>query len=106
MTIRSQRVADSIQRCLAQLLQRARDPRFIQVTITAVDVSPDLANAAIYVSVLDDSKATETVSALNKASGYFRHELVDMIDLRILPKLQFRFDDSIGRGARINELLK
>ena len=105
-SIRSQRVADSIQRCLAELLRRARDPRFPQVTITAVDMSPDLANATIFVSVLDETQAVGTVSALNKASGYFRHELVDMIDLRIMPKLQFRFDDSISRGARIDELLK
>jgi ribosome-binding factor A len=103
---RSDRIADVIQHELAILLHRhAKDPRFHAVTITAVDVSADLENANVLVSQLDESKIAETVSALNKAAGYLRRELAQTIDLRYMPKLHFRYDDSLLRADRINKLL-
>lgn len=103
---RPRRVADLIQRTLAQMLQlEAKDPRFVGVTITAVNVSPDLANATVYVTVLDESKIKESVTALNKASGFLRHQLADEVDLRIVPRLYFTYDESISRADKINQLL-
>lgn len=103
---RADRVADVIQHELAILLQhQAKDPRFAAVTITAVDVSPDLENANILISQLDESKVAETVSALNKAAAYLRRELAQTIQLRYTPKLRFRYDDSLLRAERINKLL-
>ena len=103
---RPRRVADLIQRTLAVLLlQEAKDPRFEGVTITAVNVSPDLANATIYVTVLDDSKTKDSITALNNASGYLRHQLADEVELRIIPRLHFIYDESISRADKINQLL-
>lgn len=107
MSNRPQRVADLIKHALARLLLReAKDPRFSMVSITSVDVSPDLNNALIYVSVLDETKAHETVAALNKAAGYFRHALAEAVELRITPKLHFRYDESIVEADKINRLLE
>jgi ribosome-binding factor A len=103
---RPQRVGDLIQRALAELLLReAQDPRFQQVTITAVDVSPDLSNASVYISILNIDQIKETLQALNKAAGYFRHKLADAVDLRIMPHLRFVFDESISRADRISKLI-
>lgn len=103
---RPQRVADLIQRELARLLQReAHDPRFAGVTITSVDVSPDLANANVYITVLDDAKIKGTLAALNHAAGFLRHHLADAVELRIIPKLNFIYDESIHRADRISKLI-
>ena len=103
---RSQRVADLIQHTLAPMLQHeAKDPRFAAVTITAVDVSPDLSNAIVFVSMLEETQIASTIAALNKASGYFRHRLADAVELRITPRLHFRFDESISRADRITKLI-
>jgi ribosome-binding factor A len=105
-TARPERVADLLQRTLAKLLQReAKDPRFAAVTITAVNVSPDLKNATIYVCMLDETKVKDTVAALNKASGYLRHSVAEAVELRITPTLQFRYDESLSRGQRLSKLI-
>lgn len=105
-TGRPQRVADLIQHALAPMLQHeAKDPRFAAVTITAVDVSPDLSNAIVFVSILDESKIADTIAALNNAAGYLRHKLADAVELRIAPKLHFRYDESISRADKISKLI-
>jgi ribosome-binding factor A len=119
---RQRRVADLIRRELADLLQReAQDPRFEQVTITGVEVSPDLQNARVYFSVFRPDEASspvegeqpdsavevqEVVRAFDKASGYFRTALASRIELRHVPKLLFRFDNSLNEGDRIERLLR
>ena len=103
---RVDRVADLIQQTLAHLIQReVKDPRFTSITITAVDVSPDLKNAIVFVTLLDETKAEETVRALNKAAGFFRSALAAAAELRITPKLQFRYDESISRAGRVSKLI-
>jgi ribosome-binding factor A len=105
-THRRERVADLIQQTIAKLLQHgARDPRFAAVTITDVDVSPDLKNAMIFVSMLDDTKVVDTVKALNHAAGYLQHELGEAVELRVVPKLQFRYDDTLSRADRLTKLI-
>lgn len=105
---RQKRVADLIQRELAELLQReAQDPRFAQVSITGVEISADLQNAKIYFSVLgDDAAVKEVTQALEKASGYFRTALASRIELRRAPRLIFRFDNSLNEGDHIERLLR
>jgi len=105
---RQKRVADLIQQQLAELLQRdAQDPRFEQVSITAVDVSPDLQHARVYFSVLADGAEVQEIScAFEKASGYLRRELASRVQLRYVPELAFSFDNSISEGERIEHLLR
>lgn len=103
---RIDRVADLIQATLAEILKKnAQDERFALVTITDVKVSPDFAIARIYISVLDDQHAKETVAALNKAAKFLRYNLAHEIDLRVTPALKFFYDDTAARGDRISSLI-
>lgn len=105
-TFHIQRVADQIQHTLSELLRiKANDPRFQQTTITSVQLSPDMGNAKIYISVLDETHIKEILKALNKAQGFFRSELAHALNLRITPKLHFAYDDSISRGSHLSKLI-
>jgi len=103
---RKQRVADVIQTALADILQKsAKDLRFGMITITSVDVARDLSFAKIFVSLLEEDKAVETLKALNNAAKYLRYELANTIKLRVTPELRFVYDDSSVKGHRINALI-
>ena len=73
--------------------------------VTAVDTTPDLRYAKIYISVLDKSDLKEVIKGLKSAAGYLRRELGSRIDLRYTPELQFFVDDSIAYGAHILDML-
>jgi ribosome-binding factor A len=107
---RTQRVADYLQRELATLIQHeVRDPRVGMVSITGVDVSRDLGHARVYVTVMgvDTSEdASESIAALNKASGFLRSQLSRDSNMRSVPQLRFYFDSSVGRGRDLEDLIK
>lgn len=105
---RTQRVADLIQKTLAQmLLQDMSDERFRLVTITSVTVSRDLSYAKVYVSVLmdDELKIKKTVEALNHAAKPMRFHLGREVKLRIVPELKFVFDAATAQGFHISTLI-
>jgi ribosome-binding factor A len=104
---RQQRVADFIQEQLAELLLReARDPRLSAISITAVEVSPDLQQAHIFFSLIGDAAAVkEAQRGLDHASGFLRRVLAARLQLRVVPTLTFHFDKSLAMGSRIEELL-
>lgn len=103
---RTQRISDLIQTALAEILQRnAKDLRFGMITVISVDVAQDLSFAKVYVSVLEDQKAAETIAALNNAAKYLRYELANAVELRATPELKFIYDDSSVRGHRISSLI-
>lgn len=108
MTTRRQRqVAELLHEELSVLIQRrARDPRLGFVTVTGVEMSPDLRIAHVYVSVLgSDDDVKQSLQSLRRAAGFFRRELGASLSLRYLPELNFRSDDSLARGLRIDQLL-
>jgi ribosome-binding factor A len=108
MTTRRQRqVAELLHEEIGTLiLRKARDPRLRGVTVTGVEVSPDLENAWVYVSVLGtQEEAQEALAGLKSATGFLRREIAAALSLRIVPHLMFRLDDSIERGMRIDRLL-
>lgn len=103
---REQRFNDLIQSALADIIQKeAKDFRFGMITITGVSVSHDLAFAKVFVSVLEEDKATETLAALNNAAKYLRYSLANAVELRATPELKFIYDDSSVRGSRISSLI-
>jgi ribosome-binding factor A len=107
---RTQRVADQIQRELAALIQReVKDPRVGMATVSAVEVSRDLSHAKVFVTILnggeDTQEITESVKALNNASGFLRSQLGRRMKLRIVPTLRFHFDDSLSRGNYLSNLI-
>lgn len=106
---RTQRVADMIQKALAQmLLQDMSDERFRLVTIVGVTLSRDYAYAKVYVSVLmdDQVKIKQTVEALNRASKSLRYMLAKEVKMRVVPELKFTYDESTARGFQISDLIE
>lgn len=93
---------------LAELLmRRVRDPRVEGVSVTAVEVSRDLAVAKIYYSVLGDEAARRLAQrGLENVGGFLRREAGRRLRLRTTPELRFVFDASLARGARVEELLR
>jgi ribosome-binding factor A len=106
-TRRQRQVAELLHEELSVLIQRrARDPRLGFVTVTGVEMSPDLRIAHVYVSVLgSDDDVKRSLQSLQRAAGFFRRELGASLSLRYLPELNFRSDDSLARGLRIDQLL-
>jgi len=104
---RAQRVGEQIQRELAELLRdHVKDPRVGRVTVTAVEVSPDLSHAKIFVSHLAGAEhADEAVTALQRTAGFLRTELAHRMQLYSVPQLHFVYDDSIEAGMRMSQLI-
>ncbi|MFN8533960.1 MAG: 30S ribosome-binding factor RbfA [Dehalococcoidia bacterium] len=108
MTRRIERVNELLREELSQLIMLdLRDPRASgMISITAVETSPDLRHATVYVSVLGgEAERMNSVAALRQAAGYLRHQLRDRVQLRVVPVLEFRIDPSVQEGQRIDELL-
>lgn len=104
---RARRIADRVREELADILRReAADPRLEGVSVTGVDVDRELAFATVYVfSVTLPDQAEEILAGLGRARGFLRSELARRIPLRSFPQLRFRWDASVDRGARIEDLL-
>jgi ribosome-binding factor A len=102
---RGLRVADQIQRDLAELLVRElRDPRVGLVTLTEVEITPDYAYATVYFSTLT-GKPEEATQALNEAAGFLRNLLFKRLSIHTVPTLRFKYDASIERGAEMSALI-
>lgn len=101
---RSFRVADQIQRDVAELIRELKDPRVGMVTIHAVEVSPDYAHAKVFFSVLVGD-AQETEAALNEAAGWLRNSLFKRLQIHTVPTLHFVFDRTTERAAELNLLI-
>ncbi len=104
---RARRIGDRIREELAEILRReAADPRLEGVSVTGVDVDRELAFATVHVlSVSASDRAEEVLAGLERARGFLRSELARRIPLRSFPQLRFRWDASVDRGARIEDLL-
>ena len=101
---RSFRVADQIQRDVAELIRDLKDPRLGMVTINSVDVTPDYAHAQIYFSVLVGT-AEDSAAALNEAAGFLRNGLFKRLSIHTVPSLHFHFDKTTERAADLSALI-
>ena len=106
-TRRQRRISELIHRELSLLLMHsARDPRLAGVTITGVDVTPDLLQARIHFTVLGDAEEEkEALAALQHAGGFLRTELAGRVRLRFMPELSFFVDKSAAYAQHIEDLL-
>lgn len=105
---RADRVADLIQKTLAQMLiEDMGDERFRLVTVTGVTVSRDYGHAKVYVSVLldEEEQIQQVIAALNRAAKSLRYNLARAVKLRIVPALKFEYDSSTAHGFRISNLI-
>ena len=110
MTRRTERLNDLLREEIALMFQRdLKDPRLEGwlISVTAVEVSPDLANASVFVSLLGQAgqDPAEVQKALNSSAHYLRRELGHRLDLRKMPVLRFRLDESIERGSKLSRVL-
>jgi len=104
---RPDRVAEEFREVLAEEVLKLKDPRVGFVTITGVDVSPDLRHAVVFYTAMGEEKARKATSAgLRSAAGRLRSALGREIRLKFLPDIEFREDRSLERGKRIDELLR
>ncbi|GAB4308840.1 MAG: 30S ribosome-binding factor RbfA [Myxococcota bacterium] len=130
---RASRVADNIFRQIGMIiLTEVSDPRLEKVTITGVDISPDMKNAMVYFSLLDAKSEGEAAArmpedpdewanyvkrtdktavknalkAFERAEGFIKKKLLERLELKRIPKLSFKYDVSYQRGHRIVEIIK
>jgi ribosome-binding factor A len=102
------RVNEAVREVLSTAIGKdLKDPRIGFVTVTAVDTSPDLRHARVYVSVLGNEKErADTLSGLTSSHGYLQSRVASELRLRHTPQLDFHYDESVERGARITRLLR
>ncbi len=105
-TRRTSRVGESVREALVEVFRHdLKDSRFNLLSITGVDVSPDLHFARVFLSGLDEKETKALVKDLSEAQGRVRHFLGQRIRLRYTPELDFRYDETSLRANRIETLL-
>lgn len=107
-SIKNTRINGEVQKVLADIIRgQIKDPRISPVTsVVAVEVSPDLKNAKVWISTLGDEKAREdTLAGLKSAEGYIRNQLAKEINLRNTPQITFVMDQSIAYGVSMSKLI-
>lgn len=105
---RSDRVADAVQRLLAQIIpSELRDPRVGMVNINDVDVARDLSLAKVYVTVVggDEEACKQAAEVLNKAAGFLRSQISRELTMRSTPRLQFFYDFTAHQGGVLSGLI-
>jgi ribosome-binding factor A len=105
---RGLRVADQIQRDLAELIAfELKDPRVGMITLTEVQVTPDYAHAKVFFTTLVDDKEAvrNTIAGLSAASGFLRNQLGRRLKIHTLPELHFVHDTSTIRGIEMSKLI-
>ena len=103
---RTDRINEEVKRELSAILRELRDPRIPELlSVTTVQVTPDLKYCKAYVSLFGREDVKEIMKALNNSAGYVRRELGARVNLRNVPQISFVFDNSIEHGAKILKML-
>lgn len=104
---RTERVAEEFREILAEEVQRLKDPRVGFVTVTGVEVTPDLRQARVFYTAMgDDRERAGTRAALRSATKHLRYELGRQVRLKVTPELEFREDRSAEQGERIDAIIE
>ena len=100
------RVDEAMREVLSDAVQGLKDPRIGFVTVTAVDTSPDLRHASVWVSVLGDEAQQElTLAGLQSAHGILQRAVASQLRMKNTPQLEFAYDDTAERADRLERLL-
>ncbi|TDL97774.1 30S ribosome-binding factor RbfA [Macrococcus brunensis] len=107
MSMRSERVGEQLKKELSEVInQKMKNPNIGFVTVTEVEVTGDLSQATVYVTVLGEEKERQkSLEALEKSKGFMRSEIAHRMDLRIVPELKFQYDESIDYGNKIERMI-
>jgi ribosome-binding factor A len=104
---RSERVAGSLRRELAKLIQmELKDPEVGFIGLSDVEVTRDLAHAKVFVTVFEADKAASSLKALKRAAGFLRSRLSQEMRIRSVPELHFHHDASVETGQRMDSLIE
>lgn len=106
--VRANRIAEQMKKELGEIISRKiKDPRVGFVTVTDVEVTGDLQQSKVFISVLGDEKQKhDTLVGLAKAKGFIRSEIGQRIRLRKTPEIVFEFDEALEYGNRIEDILR
>jgi ribosome-binding factor A len=103
---RSLRIADQIQRDLSDIIRlELKDPRIGMITVTGVVVSRDCKHAKVYFTQLTEGDFRQALDGLQHAAGFLRTQLAHRMKLRLMPGLQFVYDESVERGMHLSQLI-
>lgn len=109
-SVRQLRVGEEIRHCLAAVLNRGdlRDPdlRGVSITVSEVRLSPDLRNATAYVMPLGGERPGEVIKALDRAAPFLKRQVARAVQLRNVPNLTFRRDETYDEATRIDTILR
>ncbi|MFH2093023.1 MAG: 30S ribosome-binding factor RbfA [Pseudomonadota bacterium] len=105
---RGERIGVKIQHEITDLLtKKMQDPRIEMATISGVKLSPDLRVAFVYVAVFGDKKRiSETMTGFKQSRGFIKKSIAPRLGLRYMPDLQFVYDDSFDKAAKMDELIR
>ncbi|TAN41604.1 MAG: 30S ribosome-binding factor RbfA [Nitrospirae bacterium] len=104
---RSQRLSILLREEIADIImRRVKDPRLGFITVTDVGLSEDLKIARVYISVMNENERDVTIEILNGAKGSIRSEVAKRVRTKFIPAIEFRIDESVATGERIDRLLK
>lgn len=106
MSIKLERLGHIFTEAISKVIsEEIKDDDINFVTITAVDISSDLSYAKVYFTNLIDADREKVSRALNRASGFIRSKLCDMVEIRKMPELTFIYDESIAYGNKIEKII-
>jgi ribosome-binding factor A len=105
---RQEKVRELLRSAISEIILREmKDPRLGFITITDAEVSPDLRNAKVFVSILgDQAQKDQGMKALRSASRFIRSEFAKRANMKVTPEIVFMEDKALERGSRIFELLE
>lgn len=106
MSRRTDRISQLLQEKIASLLFKLKHPPSTIVTITEVVVSPDIKNARVFYSVMDESEQKTTQKILEESRKFFSKELSKVLKTKNFPKLTFEYDATPKRAARVFEIFE
>ena len=111
MTRRTERIAGELLAELSRLLhEEVTDPRVGLVTLTRIDVAPDLSHALVFWSAIDLAPGADRVdehqAGLDSAAPFLRHRIASALPIKRMPELRFRYDPSLALGTRTLSLLR
>ncbi len=105
-TRRQERINHRLVQEVSDALRKVKDPRIGFLTVTEAEISPDLRNARIFISVYgDEDRQQEGLKAITHAGGFIRHELGGSLQMKVTPRLQFVLDQRIQRADEMNQLI-
>ena len=107
-TRRTLKVASAIREVISMaILTDLKDPRVRDVTVTFVEVTPDLRQAKVHVSIMgDETKQNLSLRGLKAAAGYLQAKLNDRIEMRYTPRLEFKLDKGVKHSLEVDRILK